>query len=117
MVILRRGASKVGCLFWALLAVVVVYFGFNLGEVYFRYYRFSDAFAQEARFAQQNSDDAIRLRLAAVADSLGLPEEASRVRVVRSGNRVRISGEYEEYVELPGMVRRITFRPEAVSGQ
>jgi hypothetical protein len=108
---LRRGASKLGCLVTLLIGVAVAYFGFNVVEVYMRYYRFEDAIRQEVRFAQQSSDDVISRRLAARADSLGLPDEASRVRILRSANRITISAEYDELVELPGFVRTITFRP------
>lgn len=108
----RRGATKLGCLFSLLIMAAVSYFAVNIGEVYYRYYRYEDAFEQELRFANQRSDDAIRRRLAALADSLGLPEEAGHVRVTRSANRISISAEYEEHVELPLFVRRLTFSPK-----
>ncbi|MGQ0767474.1 MAG: hypothetical protein ACT4OZ_17645 [Gemmatimonadota bacterium] len=111
----RRGASKLGCLVGLLVAVAVLYFGFNIGEVWLRYYRYEDTIRQEARFARQNTDDEIRRRLAARADSLGLPDDASRVRIVRSGNRITISADYEEIVELPGFVRTFRFRPNIAS--
>lgn len=107
----RRGASKLGCLVGLLLGVAVLYFGFNIGEVWLRYYRFEDSIRQEVRFARQNTDDEIRRRLAARADSLGLPDEASRISVLRSANRITISADYQEVVELPGFVRTFRFRP------
>lgn len=103
--------GKVGCLFTLLVAVVVAYFGLNVGEVYVRYYRFRDAMSQEVRFAKQFSDDQIRSHLRAVADSLGLPDEAGAVRVRRSANRITVSSEYFELVELPLFVRSIRFAP------
>jgi hypothetical protein len=87
----RWGASKLGCLVTLLLAVAVAYFGVNAGEVYLRYYRFRDAMAQEARFAQRVSDEAIRGRLRSLADSLGLPEGAADVKIRRGANRVTIA--------------------------
>jgi hypothetical protein len=97
-----------------LLAVTVAYFGFNIGEVYLRFYRMKDAMAQEARFAQNRDDNTIRLRLAAVADSLGLPDEAGRIIIRREASRVVISTSYTEHVELPLFVREFRFRPQAV---
>ncbi|MGQ0648676.1 MAG: hypothetical protein ACT4P7_14025 [Gemmatimonadaceae bacterium] len=107
----RRGASKVGCLLVLLIAAAVVYFGFNTGEVYYRYYRFRDAMEQEGRFARRNTDEAIRRRLRSLADSLGLPEEAGQVKVRRSANRISISAEYHETVELPMYVKTLRFAP------
>jgi uncharacterized protein YqjF (DUF2071 family) len=111
----RTGRSKLGCLVSLLVGVAIAYFAVNIGEVYMRYYRFEDAIRQEVRFARQNTDDAIRLRLAARADSLGLPDGAAQVRIERSANRITISARYDELVELPAFVRTITFRPSVSS--
>ena len=115
MVKARAGASRLGCLVVLLLVVTICYFGFNIGEVYFRFYRFRDAMAQEARFADTRDDITIRTRLMAVADSLGLPDEAGRaVLVVRNGQQIHISADYTEHVELPMFVREFRFTPQAV---
>lgn len=111
MVSARRGASRIGCLIGLLLIVTVVYFGANIGEVYLRMYRLRDAMAQEARFAEGRDDDAIRMRLRATADSLGLPDEAGRFQIRRSANRITISTSYVELVELPLFVREFRFAP------
>lgn len=107
----RRGASTLGCLFWLLIAVTVSYFAFNVGEVYVRYYRFLDAMRQEARFASSRSDADIIRRLDAVADALDIPNEASPVRLRRTANRLTISAEYVETVELPMRTRDFRFSP------
>ena len=114
MVSARAGASRLGCLLGLLLVVTVCYFGFNIGEVYFRSYRFKDAMAQEVRFADTRDDVTIRTRLMAVADSLGLPDEAGRVKIERNGDRITISSVYTEHVELPLFVREFKFSPQAV---
>lgn len=110
----RRGAGRLGCLVTLLLAVTVAYFGFNIGEVYLRFARFRDAMTQEARFAHTRDDDTIRRRLAASADSLGLPEEAARVQIRREARRIIISASYAEHVELPLMVREFRFSPQVI---
>jgi len=114
VVIARRGTSRLGCLISVLLVVTIAYFGFNIGEVYLRYYRLRDAMEQEARFAHNRTDDAIRIRLAAVADSMGLPEEAARVTIIRNASRIMISSDYSEHVELPLFVREFKFAPHVV---
>lgn len=111
MVRRRRGTSKLGCLLSLLLAVAIAYFGINIGEVFFRYYRYRDAMRQEGRFARQNTDEAIRRHLRSFADSIGLPNDAGRVSVKRTANRIHISAEYDEVVELPLFVRTFHFAP------
>ena len=108
----RRGRTAFGCLFSILLLVTAVYFGVNVGEPYFRYYRFLDGMKQEARFSSQFTDDQIQTRLAALADSLGLPEAAGKVSVRREPNRISLSSSYSERVEMPLIVRDIQFSPQ-----
>lgn len=113
MVNTRRGRSTMGCLFALLLLTAAGYFAFNIGEPYLRFYRFQDAMRQEVRFAHSRSDDAIKRRLAAFADSLGLPPEAGHVTVRRRPNSISIWSEYYEHVELPLILREIYFGPSA----
>lgn len=108
----RRGRTNFGCLLGVLLVVTLVYFGFNLGEPYFRYFRYLDGMKQEARFSARFTDEEIQRRLASLADSLGLPEAAGKIRVRRSSNRVSISASYYERVEMPLIVRDILFTPQ-----
>jgi hypothetical protein len=112
-VVSRRARSSLGCLFSLLIVAAAVYFGINFAEVYWRFYEFQDAMKQEVRFARQVSDERIRLRLVALVDSLGLPEEASDVTVNRTSSGISVSAEYTEHVELPGVTRSIRFRPHA----
>ena len=114
MVRAPRGTSRLGCLVGVLLGVTIAYFGFNIGEVYLRFYRLKDAMAQEARFAHTRDDNAIRLRLAAVVDSLGLPDEAARVIVNRDAGQILIRTSYSEHIELPLFVREFHFEPQVV---
>jgi len=109
----RWGRTAFGCLFSILLLVTAVYFAVNVGEPYLRYYRFLDGMKQEARFSARFTDDQIQARLAALADSLGLPEAAGRIRVRRAPNRISLSSSYYERVEMPLIVREILFSPQA----
>ena len=109
----RRGRTNFGCLLGLLLVVTAVYFASNLGEPYLRYYRYLDGMKQEARFSARFTDEEIQGRLASLADSLGLPEAAGRVRVRRASNRISISASYYERVEMPLIVRDILFTPQA----
>jgi len=89
------------------------YFAVNVGEVYFRYFKFKDGMRQEVRFAAHNSDQVILRHLRAQADSLGLPEAAGEVTLQRSGRHIEIESEYYEHIELPLFVREVRFNPHA----
>lgn len=111
MVRRRGGIAKLGCLFVLLLAAAAAFFAVPVGEVYLRYYRFNDALEQEGKFAARNDDDEIRRHLAAFADSIGLPQEATRISVRRSGNRIAITNEWTEHIDLPFFRREFRFAP------
>ena len=57
--VIRRGASRLGCLLPLLIIAVAAYFAVDFGEAYFRFYQFKDAMGQEARFATTKTDDQI----------------------------------------------------------
>ena len=109
----RGGRSSVGCLFSLLILAAAIYFGINFGEVYWRFYEFQDAMKQEVRFAKQIPDERIRLRLAALADSLGLPDEASEVTIERNASTITVQAQYTERIDVPLVRRDIRFRPRA----
>jgi hypothetical protein len=75
----RRGASTRGCLFSLLIFVAALYYGVNIGEVFYRYYQYRDAMRSAARFAPTLPDDVIVRRVVERADELGLPSKARRV--------------------------------------
>lgn len=109
----RQARSSLGCLLVLLLVAAALYFGVNIGEAYWRFYQYEDAMRQEVRFAKQIPDDRIKLHLSALADSLGLPEEASEVNIDRTPDSISVSAEYSEQVEFPLFVRQIRFKPHA----
>lgn len=105
----RRGGTSLGCLFTLLIVSAAGYFGYNVGRVYWRWYQFQDAMAQQARFAAHKQDDDIRSELRAKADSLELPAAAQRVHIRRADHTIFIWSDYIETVELPGIVKDIDF--------
>jgi hypothetical protein len=109
----RRGGSSLGCLFTLLVLAAIMYFGVNIGEVYFRFYQYQDAMRQEVRFAAHNNDAVILRHLREQADSLGLPEAAGLVTLQRDGRHIELESEYYEHVELPLTVRDLHFNPHA----
>jgi hypothetical protein len=113
MVRVRRGKSSNGCLITLLFLAAVIYFGAKVGEVYWHYFEFKNIMNEQARFASHYNDEQIRARLVAVADSLGLPDEASMVTIDRKPHHIVISSEYVQTVELPLHVRRFSFSPRS----
>ena len=114
MVKARRGRSTVGCLLMLLIVMALGYFGVNIGRPFWHDYQFEDRMRQEARFAAKRSDLTIQRRLAAFADSLGLPEAARKVKVRRRQGTIEIWTEYYVVIEFPGIVREIRFSPQVV---
>lgn len=105
------GKSSLGCLVFALFVGAVLYFGVNIGNVFWREYQFQDAMNTEARFAAHNGNEIIVAHLRAQADSLGLPEGAKKIQIRRKPNQIWIWSDYIETVELPWMVKEISFEP------
>lgn len=111
----RRGASNRGCLFSLLVVVVALYYGINIGEVYYRFYQMQEEMTSQARMAPGISDLVIRRRLQAKAEALGLPPEARDIRITRSGQarQITIQSRYAESVDLPFFNHTFTLTPRA----
>ena len=110
----RRGTSTTGCLVTLALLAVVVYYGVNIGKVYFRYYRLMDEMETQAQLAAALDDGTIRRRVQTVAQDLGLPGEAQNVRVARQAlpRSIVIECAYRETVHLPFFNHTFTFHPK-----
>ena len=113
MVRSRRGAGRIGCLLALLIVTAIGYFGANIAEAYWNFYRYQDRMKSEALFAGHNSDAVIKARIAGFADSLGLPDPANNVIVRRGEHDIFIYANYIVHIELPGQVREIHFNPSA----
>ena len=110
-----RGASTTGCLFSLLIFVALLYYGVNIGEVFFRYYRLVDEMDSQARIASVLDNGTIQRRIAAAAQDIGLPDEAARVVVRRntSPREITIESSYTETVELPFFIHTFALHPKA----
>ncbi|MBA3498404.1 MAG: hypothetical protein H0T86_14985 [Gemmatimonadales bacterium] len=109
----RRGASTLGCLVKLALLGTAIYYGVHIGGVYLRFYRLKDEMGHQARFASEFTDQAIRLRLLATADSL--LGQTPELRIERGGrpSRITIQAYYTETVELPLFRHTFILRPRA----
>ena len=115
----EAGKVRVGCVVTLLGLFLGAYVGIKYFEVQFRYYRIQDEVKTQAAFAPALSDDVIRNRLVAAADSLGLPLGPKRWNIRRSAapRQIIIAAQYQDSVvfSLPGWrkVWRFRFTPGA----
>jgi hypothetical protein len=111
----RRGASTSGCLVSLLIFVAAVYYGIHFGEPWLRYYQLLEEMRSSARLAPTLSDGVIKRRLEAKADELGLPDEANKFQISRSGKprKITITTQYSETVVVPLFTHTFVFTPSA----
>lgn len=111
----RRGASSVGCLVSLLFLVAALYYGVNIGELFFRYYRLLDEMQTQAQLAPSLDDGTIRRRIQAAAQDIGLPPAAQQITIVRraSPREIVIEAHYTESVDLPFFKHTFDFHPKA----
>ncbi len=113
-VLRERGVTRIGCLFSILVLMGVIYFGLPVAGMYVRYFRMKNEMQTQARFAPSIDDGTIRRRLLQTIENLGLPAEASQLRIRRI-NRPReiiISTSWEENITLPFYTWVQRFEPQ-----
>jgi hypothetical protein len=110
----RRGSGGLGCLISLVLFAAALYYGVNIGQVYFRYYQLQEGMRSQARLAPSLQDDVIQRRLTAYADSL-LPGRRPQFKITRGGTPRKITIEtiYSEKVELPLFKHTFVMHPRA----
>lgn len=111
----RRGASTSGCLVSLVILVAGVYYGIHFGQPWIRYYQLMDEMRVSARLAPTLSDGVIRRRLEAKVDELGLPPDARKFTITRSGKprKITITTQYSETVVVPVFTHTFVFVPTA----
>ena len=111
----RRGSSSTGCLLSLLLLAALVYYGLHLGEPWVRYSRRVDEMRVSARLAPTLSVAVIRRRLDAKIDELGLPDEARKWSITRSGKprRIVITTTYSETIHAFLLTHTFIYEPKA----
>ncbi len=116
----RRGVSTLGCLVSLVLTLTVVYYGIQVGRVYYRFYAIKDKIDSAALFAQTQTTDEILRGLRQAADEIGLPAAAKQFQIRRTDVYPRIttiSTVYTEKLDLPFVNKTITFKPSATHSQ
>lgn len=110
-----RGASSSSCLVSLLIFVAVLYYGVNIGQVYFRYYRLLEEIQTQARLSPGLDDGTIRRRIQAKIEEIGVPDSAGgrQLRVLRTASprQILIETHYSELVSLPLFNHSFSFHP------
>jgi hypothetical protein len=113
----RRGASSAGCLLSLLIFVAVLYYGVNIGEVFFRYYRLLDEIETQSRLAPGIDDGTIRRRIQSAVEEIGVPDSAGNrqllIRRTAQPREIVIETRYSESVSLPFFNHAFKFHPRA----
>jgi len=111
----RQGSGTLGCLLWIVGFAAVCYYGFHVGQVYFKFFRLQDAMRWQARLAPSLTDDVIRRRLAEEAAEILRPAKPLRFRIVRSDRprRIIIETQYTDSVRVPLLHRTFDLKPRA----
>jgi hypothetical protein len=109
----RRGGVKLGCFAAMIVLGIGGWAGAYVGEAYWKYYQFADAFKQEAKFAGHYTDRQIKQHLRSMADSLVLPDDAYEIVVERGRHHIVIDSQYYAHVNLGVMTRDFFFNPHA----
>ena len=109
----RRGASTLGCLVAVLLFMALLYYGVDIGRIYWNYYRLIDEMETSARFAQTQPDEAIIKHLVGISQDLRLPAEAQHFVIRRAEHPpiVSIRTRYSVDLDLPFKHKHITLNP------
>ena len=113
-----RGASTTGCLVSLLILVAVLYYGVNIGEVYFRYYRLLDEMKTQAQLAAALDNGTIQRRIQTAILDIGVPEEAGAgLTITRrpTPREITIETTYRESVHLPLFDHTFQFHPKATA--
>lgn len=111
----EAGKSRAGCLLTLLILIIVGYYGFGIGEVYYRFWRLEDEMRTQARLAPGIDDDTIRRRLQHKVEELQLPTEARRLRIQRTARprEITITTTYQDTLHLPFYRHAVTLTPAA----
>lgn len=112
--VIRRGASTLGCLLPLLIAAVVIYLGKDFVQAWVHNYQFGDAMRQEVRFSTSSNDEQIMFHFRALADSLDLPRTAGFVRISHTSDGAVIWSDYDVTIHLPfNHEKTIHFHPSS----
>ena len=113
----RRGAGTLGCLFSLLIFAAMLFYGYHIGQVYWKFYQLQDAMKSQARLAPSLADDVIRRRLNEASDEI-YPDVRFKFNISRGGRprKIVIETTYADSVDLPLFKHTFQLKPRAEEG-
>jgi hypothetical protein len=98
----RTGKVKITSLLLLVVLAAAIYYGIEVGGVYWRKYRLDDTLARDLSFAGQIADQTIHQRVLEHIGEMNLPIRARDVRFARTNSprALRVSVSYTETVNL-----------------
>ena len=98
----QAGQGKIGCVIWILAFLIASVVAFKMIPVKVKTAELHDFMVDQAKWAGNATNDALKKSILAKASELGLPLDEKGVKVEKDRNRVRMEAVYTVPVEFPG---------------
>jgi hypothetical protein len=108
----QAGDSKIGCILWLLLLVVVVMVSWKAIPVKIATSQLYDFMVEQAKWAASRKPEALQRSIYDEARRLELPVEPRDIQVSTGGGRVRMSARFMVPLEFPGYTYEWNFNLE-----
>ena len=116
----RCGASMTAYLGSLVVTIIPVYYGMQVGRVYYRFYAIKDKIDSAALFAQTQPTEQILRNLREASGEIRLPPATKNFQIRRTDiypRTITISTIYTENLNLPFVTKTVTFTPTATHSQ
>jgi hypothetical protein len=98
----QSGQGKIGCALWVIGAVIAGMVAFKMIPVKVKSAELYDFMVDQAKWAGNQTNDALKKSIVNKAHELGLPLDDKGVQVEKDRDRVRMEAVYTVPVEFPG---------------
>jgi hypothetical protein len=98
----ERGEGNLGCILWAVVAVVVGYIAWTMVPVKIASAQLADFMEEQAKFAENRSPQRIEKSILSKARKLDIPLDPAKLKVERKGDYIYMDAEYTVPVEFVG---------------
>jgi hypothetical protein len=98
----QAGQGKVGCAIWLICFCIAAMVAYKMIPVKVKTAELQDFMVDQAKWAGNATNDAIKKSILAKANELGLPLDEKGVKVEKDRDRVRMEAVYTVPVEFPG---------------
>jgi len=96
------GQGKIGCVIWVLAFAIASMVAYKMIPVKVKSAELYDFMVEQAKWAGNATDDALKKSIIAKGNELGLPIDEKGVQVAKTRDRVRMEAVYTVPVEFPG---------------